>query len=197
MRTTTVRGPGPGRPRYMLDLTRACELHDLGNSWESIEEAMGVQRLTLYNHLGRAGFSTARRQFTEISYYCMGCFTPGRQKSSSSPAQIVAADIDSSVLTAGTRGSLITTITDSFRMLLDEYTAAYTSSETPFSACVSVVSRRYSIHSGGSEHPFVSAEVFRAVWFAYVKLQYLDGSMACPMQLPLCFVVKMDGCVLA
>jgi hypothetical protein len=27
---------------------------------------------------------------------------------------------------------------------------------------------------------FVTAEVFQGVWFAYTKLQYLDGSMMCP-----------------
>ncbi|KAJ7350651.1 hypothetical protein DFH08DRAFT_646377, partial [Mycena albidolilacea] len=62
--------------------------------------------------------------------------------------------------------------------LLDEYTLAYTSSETPFSAWVSVVSRRYKVHSGPLS--FVTAEAFRDVWFAYAKLQYLDGSMMCP-----------------
>lgn len=65
--TTTVRGPGAGRPRYVLDLRRACELHDMGNTWDAIAEAMGVQRRTLYNHLDRAGLSPARREFTEIS----------------------------------------------------------------------------------------------------------------------------------
>ncbi|KAJ7700934.1 hypothetical protein B0H16DRAFT_1219537, partial [Mycena metata] len=55
--------------------------------------------------------------------------------------------------------------------LMDDYTSAYTSSETPFSAWVSVVERRYTLHSG--EQPFVSVQLFRAVWFAYAKLQYL------------------------
>ncbi|KAJ6464103.1 hypothetical protein C8R45DRAFT_940278 [Mycena sanguinolenta] len=64
--------------------------------------------------------------------------------------------------------------------LLDEYTSAYTSSETPFSAWVTVVSRRYKSHSEPTEYPFVTAEVFRAAWFSYVKLQHLEGSMMCP-----------------
>ncbi|KAK6981683.1 Integrase catalytic domain-containing protein [Favolaschia claudopus] len=65
--TTTVRGSGAGRPRYVLDLAHACELHDLGNSWEGIAEALGVQRRTLYYHLCRAGLSSSRRAYTEIS----------------------------------------------------------------------------------------------------------------------------------
>ncbi|KAJ7870818.1 hypothetical protein B0H14DRAFT_2345562, partial [Mycena olivaceomarginata] len=64
--------------------------------------------------------------------------------------------------------------------LLDEYTSAYTSSEMPFSAWVTVLNRRYELHSGQSEHPFVTAEVFRAVWFSFVGLQYLDSSTICP-----------------
>ncbi|KAJ7210569.1 hypothetical protein GGX14DRAFT_394766, partial [Mycena pura] len=79
--------------------------------------------------------------------------------------------------------------------LLDEYTAAYTSSETPFSAWVSVLSRRYKLHSGA--HSFVTAEVFRGVWFAYVKLQYLDGSMMCPRCGPSPENTIWDGVTLA
>ncbi|KAJ7367062.1 hypothetical protein DFH08DRAFT_678486, partial [Mycena albidolilacea] len=81
--------------------------------------------------------------------------------------------------------------------LLDEYTSAYTSSETPFSAWVSVVARRYELHRGSMEHPFVTAEVFRAVWFAYVKLQYLDGSMQCPRCGPSPDNTIWDGVTLA
>ncbi|KAJ7211778.1 hypothetical protein B0H12DRAFT_1033424, partial [Mycena haematopus] len=81
--------------------------------------------------------------------------------------------------------------------LLDEYTSAYTSSETPFSAWVSVVSRRYKLHSGGTAHPFVTAEVFRGVWFAYVKLQHLEGSMMCPRCGPSPENTIWDGVTLA
>ncbi|KAJ7852089.1 hypothetical protein B0H14DRAFT_2282990, partial [Mycena olivaceomarginata] len=79
--------------------------------------------------------------------------------------------------------------------LLDEDTLAYTSSETPFSAWVSVVSRRYKVHSRG--HSFVTAEVFRGVWFAYVKLQYLEGSMMCPRCGPSPENTIWDGVTLA
>ncbi|KAF7366670.1 hypothetical protein MSAN_00924900 [Mycena sanguinolenta] len=81
--------------------------------------------------------------------------------------------------------------------LLDEYTSAYTSSETPFSAWVSVVARRYELHSGHLEYPFVTAEVFRAVWFSYVKLQYLEGSMMCPHCGPCPENTIWDGVTLA
>ncbi|KAF8216642.1 hypothetical protein K438DRAFT_1559650 [Mycena galopus ATCC 62051] len=81
--------------------------------------------------------------------------------------------------------------------LLNEYTSAYTSSETPFSAWVSVVSRRYELHSRRTEYPFVTPEVFRAVWFSYVKLQYLDGSMMCPRCGPSPENTIWDGVTLA
>ncbi|KAJ6536762.1 hypothetical protein DFH09DRAFT_1091235 [Mycena vulgaris] len=45
--------------------------------------------------------------------------------------------------------------------LLDEYTSAYTSSETPFVAWVTVVARRYDSHSGGAQK-FISDEMFWA-----------------------------------
>ncbi|KAF7354662.1 hypothetical protein MSAN_01379900 [Mycena sanguinolenta] len=81
--------------------------------------------------------------------------------------------------------------------LLDEYTSAYTSSETPFSAWVSCRRRRYELHSGHLEYPFVTAEVFRAVWFSYVKLQYLEGSMMCPHCGPCPENTIWDGVTLA
>jgi len=55
-----------GRPRYALDLQRAIELHDLGNSWEDVAGALGVSRRTLYDHLEKAGLSTSRKAFTDI-----------------------------------------------------------------------------------------------------------------------------------
>ncbi|KAJ7691985.1 hypothetical protein B0H17DRAFT_934571, partial [Mycena rosella] len=61
--------------------------------------------------------------------------------------------------------------------LFDDYTAAFTSSETPFAAWVSVISRRY-LTMGSA--PFVSADVFRAAWFLFADLQALTGDMTCP-----------------
>lgn len=65
--TTTINSGRPGRPAYSLDLDRAVELHDMGNTWEGVAEAMGVRRRTLYYHLERAGMSSARLPFTEIT----------------------------------------------------------------------------------------------------------------------------------
>jgi hypothetical protein len=81
--------------------------------------------------------------------------------------------------------------------LLDEYTSAYTSSETPFSAWVTVLNWRYELHSGQSEHLFVMAEVFRAVWFSFIGLQYLDSSMMCPQCDPSPENTIWDGITLA
>ncbi|CAK5276917.1 unnamed protein product [Mycena citricolor] len=84
--------------------------------------------------------------------------------------------------------------------LLDEYTSAYTSSETPFSAWVLTLGRRYELHRQEGDdcgEPFPSAEVFRAVWFLYVKLQYLEGDMMCPKCGPLPENTIWDGVTLA
>jgi hypothetical protein len=62
--------------------------------------------------------------------------------------------------------------------LLDEYTSAFTSSETPFAAWVLTVSRRYDVHQ--STEPFVSEKMFRNIWFAYIRLQRLDTDLNCP-----------------
>jgi hypothetical protein len=62
--------------------------------------------------------------------------------------------------------------------LLDEYTSAFTSSETPFAAWVVTASRRYQVHQ--SPISFVSEKVFRNIWFSYVVLQSLDTGMNCP-----------------
>lgn len=79
--------------------------------------------------------------------------------------------------------------------LLDEYTMAYTSSETPFVAWVGVLSRRYSMYS--SKQKFVSEEIFRDAWFAYSRLQALDGDMMCPTCGPTPDDVIWDGVTLA
>ncbi|KAJ7363896.1 hypothetical protein DFH08DRAFT_682341, partial [Mycena albidolilacea] len=81
--------------------------------------------------------------------------------------------------------------------LLDKYTLAYTSSETPFSAWVSVLNWRYELYSRQSEHPFVMIEIFRAVWFSFVRLQYLDSSMMCPQCGPSPEATIWDGATLA
>ncbi|KAK6997242.1 Integrase catalytic domain-containing protein [Favolaschia claudopus] len=65
--TSTLPPSGRGRPRYAIDLDRALELHDMGNTWAAVADALGVRRQTLYNHLERADLSSARRLFTVIS----------------------------------------------------------------------------------------------------------------------------------
>ncbi|KAJ7212387.1 hypothetical protein B0H12DRAFT_1033226, partial [Mycena haematopus] len=77
--------------------------------------------------------------------------------------------------------------------ILDEYTAAFTTSETPFSAWVLVVSRRYSVRN----ELFCSAETFRAAWFSYVQLQYFGGDMTCPKCGPSAENTIWDGVTLA
>jgi len=64
--STEPRTGKRGRPRYEVDLHRAVELHNLGNSWESVADAMGIARRTMYYHLREAGISSARKAFTEI-----------------------------------------------------------------------------------------------------------------------------------
>ncbi|GLB34620.1 hypothetical protein LshimejAT787_0201850 [Lyophyllum shimeji] len=56
-----------GRPSYILDLNRAVLLHNLGNTWKDIAEAMNVSRSTLYNHMASAGFATSRKEWSIIS----------------------------------------------------------------------------------------------------------------------------------
>ncbi|KAK7015753.1 Integrase catalytic domain-containing protein [Favolaschia claudopus] len=62
-----LRTGRPGRPSYVLDLPRARLLYDLGNSYEQIAQALGVDRKTLYRQLEKAGIPRARRSFTAIS----------------------------------------------------------------------------------------------------------------------------------
>lgn len=78
--------------------------------------------------------------------------------------------------------------------LLNDYTSAYTSSETPFTAWVSVVSRRYTPRTSLR---FVSEDLFRAVWFAFVKLQLFENDMQCLECGPQPEDVIWDGVTLA
>jgi hypothetical protein len=59
--------------------------------------------------------------------------------------------------------------------LLDDYTSFYTSSETPFSAWVTVMARRYQSASS----TFIGEDLFRSIWFCYAKLQHLQDDMKC------------------
>lgn len=79
--------------------------------------------------------------------------------------------------------------------LLDDYTASFTSSETPFSAWVNVAQRRYTRYA--SPEPFVCDAVFLAAWFAYSNVQAMEGDMSCPVCGPTPENVIWDGVSLA
>ncbi|KAJ7595883.1 hypothetical protein C8J56DRAFT_774819, partial [Mycena floridula] len=61
--------------------------------------------------------------------------------------------------------------------LLEDYCSAFTTSETPFVAWVTVISRRY--ESRWSLRPFVEDDLFRSAWFSYAGLLRLEGDMEC------------------
>jgi CxC4 like cysteine cluster associated with KDZ transposases len=77
--------------------------------------------------------------------------------------------------------------------LLDEYTSAYTTSETPFVAWVAVTARRYAAHGS----VFVKEDMFRSVWFAFARLQSFGGDMECLTCGPCPESVIWDGVTLA
>jgi Ni,Fe-hydrogenase III small subunit len=77
--------------------------------------------------------------------------------------------------------------------LLHEYTSAYTLSETPFSAFVLQVSRRYE----DIGQVFLGDDLFRSLWFGYAKLLALDNDMECPSCGPTPTDVIFDGVTLA
>ncbi|KAJ7739668.1 hypothetical protein DFH07DRAFT_752074 [Mycena maculata] len=77
--------------------------------------------------------------------------------------------------------------------ILDEYTSAFTTSETPFSAWVEVTSRRYILRGG----TFCSADIFRSAWFAYARLLSLEDDMICPKCGPSPENTIWDGVTLA
>lgn len=79
--------------------------------------------------------------------------------------------------------------------LLDDYTSMYTSSETPFVAWVTVISRRYQQRQ--SERPFLGEDMFRTIWFAYIWLQHLDSKDPCPLCGPIPNDTIWDGITLA
>ncbi|KAF8870485.1 hypothetical protein BD779DRAFT_1455395 [Infundibulicybe gibba] len=79
--------------------------------------------------------------------------------------------------------------------VLDDYTSNYTTSETPFAAWVTILARRYTTHGSGS--PFVTDQMFRSVWFAYVRLQYFEGDMTCKECGPCPETTIWDGVTLA
>ncbi|ETW80925.1 hypothetical protein HETIRDRAFT_319999, partial [Heterobasidion irregulare TC 32-1] len=75
--------------------------------------------------------------------------------------------------------------------LLNAFTSAFTTSETPFSAFCATVRHSYEEHSLGNK--FCSDETFVRAWFAFVRLQKLDSGMTCPTCGPNPSVVIADG----
>ncbi|KAF6756412.1 hypothetical protein DFP72DRAFT_1008043 [Ephemerocybe angulata] len=82
--------------------------------------------------------------------------------------------------------------------LLDDYTASFIASETPFTAYATVVSRRYQTRQ--SSRPFLHHKVFLEVWFAYIVLVDLDlrnKNTICPKCGPTPETTIWDGVTLA
>lgn len=65
--TSTAPSGGRGRPRVVLNLDRALELHSLGNTWDDIAQAMGCGRQTLFDHFMRAGIDFRKPAPLDIS----------------------------------------------------------------------------------------------------------------------------------
>ena len=80
--------------------------------------------------------------------------------------------------------------------LLDEYTSAFTTSETPFAVWITVASRRYETKNPDGI-AFLSEKMFRAAWFSYTRLLQLEGNMLCPKCGPTPKAVIFDGVSLA
>jgi len=80
--------------------------------------------------------------------------------------------------------------------LLDDYTSAFTSSETPFSSWVSVLSQRYKAVSPGGI-PFLSKNIFCSAWFSYTRLIQFGDDMKCLHCGPTPKAVIFDGVSLA
>lgn len=79
--------------------------------------------------------------------------------------------------------------------LLDDYTSAFSTSETPFIAWVHIMARRYNDYR--SVHKFMDPKLFRSAWYAYTKLQAFEADMQCPDCGPYPDQVICDGTALA
>lgn len=75
--------------------------------------------------------------------------------------------------------------------VLDDYINAFTASETPFTAWVTGISRRYSTLS--TPQRFVDQRKFRDIWFAYAKLVQFGNDMTCPQCGPNPSAIIWDG----
>ncbi|KJA12975.1 hypothetical protein HYPSUDRAFT_209938 [Hypholoma sublateritium FD-334 SS-4] len=75
--------------------------------------------------------------------------------------------------------------------LLNDYINAYTASETPFAAWITVISRRYATLS--KPQVFLDPKIFRNIWFAYAELIQFGNDMICPQCGPNPSAVIWDG----
>jgi len=79
--------------------------------------------------------------------------------------------------------------------LLHDYTASYTTSETPFNSWAIIISRRYTAH--GSEFPFLSDKDLVTVWFLYARLVNFQNDMTCNICLDSPRATIWDGVTIA
>lgn len=79
--------------------------------------------------------------------------------------------------------------------LLDDYTSAFSTSETPFVAWVLMVSQRYETRQ--SRIPFMSHKLFRQAWFSYMRLMQFGKDMLCSHCGPTPEVTIWDGVTVA
>lgn len=79
--------------------------------------------------------------------------------------------------------------------LMNNYTSAFTTSETPFAAYVQGIRQKYV----GQQlaHDFVTEKVFIAAWFSFVTLVKLENDMICSSCGPTPKVTIWDGVTLA
>ncbi|PPR05142.1 hypothetical protein CVT26_012228 [Gymnopilus dilepis] len=79
--------------------------------------------------------------------------------------------------------------------LLDDYSSAFSSSETPFVAWVQTVAQRYETRQ--CPIPFMSDKLFRQSWFSYMRLMELGTDMVCTKCGPTPDVTIWDGVTVA
>ncbi|KAF6765620.1 hypothetical protein DFP72DRAFT_798270 [Ephemerocybe angulata] len=77
--------------------------------------------------------------------------------------------------------------------LMDEYTIAFSSSETLFSAFVVQMNHRYA----NSKTSFMGADLFRETWFSFMSIQAFENDMQCARCGPYPETVIWDGVTLA
>ena len=75
--------------------------------------------------------------------------------------------------------------------MLNDYTNAFTASETPFASWITIVKRRYSALP--NPQTFFATKTFLNIWFAYVKILQFGNDMVCPQCGPNPSAIIWDG----